>query len=79
VEEKGMGDFRYFAAPAGILVADDVADGWGLLEIRDNQVRQLKAPEAKPANKTHEVIMLTSAIRRLEISTAVFVRTEEPT
>lgn len=73
-EERGMGNVRYFAAPHGVLQPQDIPDGWGLLEIRDHQVRELKQPEPKTANKTNEVIMLTSAIRRLEISSCVFVR-----
>lgn len=77
IEDMGMGDIRYFAAPPGVLLAEDMPDGWGLLEIRDRQVRKIKDAEVKPANKAHEVIMLASAIRRLEISTAVFVRQEE--
>lgn len=78
VEELGMGNLRYFAAPKGLLRMEDMPDGWGLLDICEHHVRQIKPAEQKQANKAHEVMMLTSAIRRLEISTAVFVRHEEP-
>lgn len=77
VEDMGMGDHRYFAAPAGMLTADDLPAGWGLLEIVQHHVRVRQQPELKEANKRAEVKMLMSAIRRLEISTAVFVRTCE--
>jgi len=75
--ERGMGDVRYFAAPKGMLRPDEMPERWGLLEIEDRCVRERKKPEHQEANKRAEVIMLTSAIRRLEISSAVFVRSDE--
>lgn len=78
-EEMGMGDARYFAAPKGLLKPDELPEGWGLLEITDADGRTYETKQAtyKEANKRAEVKMLMSAIRRLEISTAVFVRAEE--
>ena len=77
VDEQGVGLHRYYAAPRGILMPEDMPDGWGLLEITDRQVRVRKLPEEKPANKTAEVSMLVSAIRRLELAATVFVRHED--
>lgn len=77
VEEQGVGLHRYYAAPKGVLTPEDVPDGWGLLEITEHHVRVRKQPETKPANKTAEVSMLVSAIRRLELATTVFVRHED--
>lgn len=76
-EEMGMGDARYFAVPKGMLKPDELPEGWGLLEMSEHQTRETKEATHKPANKRAEVKMLMSAIRRLEISTAVFVRAEE--
>lgn len=73
-EDSGMGDKRYFAAPKGLITVDDLPDGWGLLEIDERCVRFTKEATHKHANKSAEVKVLTSIIRRLEISTAVFVR-----
>jgi hypothetical protein len=73
-EERGMGDERYFAAPYGLLKKEEIPEGWGLFEVDDRCVRTVVKPESKPANKRNECIMLMSALRRLEISTAVFVR-----
>lgn len=77
VEEQGVGLHRYYAAPKGILTPEDMPDGWGLLEITEHQVRVRKRPDGKPANKTAEVSMLVSAIRRLELAATVFVRHED--
>lgn len=77
ISEAGMGDRRFYAAPKGLLSADEMPAGWGLLEIEDRSIGHTKEATEKEANKRAEVIMLTSAIRRLEIATAVFVRQDD--
>jgi hypothetical protein len=76
-EEMGMGDVRYIAAPEGLLVIQEIPEGWGLLEVSENHVIETIAPTLKKANKTNECVVLMSALRRLEISTAVYVVSEE--
>lgn len=71
--DMGMGDKRYFATPKGLLSPDEVPDGWGLLEVRAHSVREVKKPIPMTADKRNECTMLMSALRRLEISTAVYV------
>lgn len=44
--ELGMGQFRYYLTPPGLLTVDDLPAGWGLLELRGSRVYQLK--ESKP-------------------------------
>lgn len=77
-EEDGMGDMRYVAAPAGLLCADEMPERWGLLEVTKRQVRVTKEAEPMKAHKGRECVMLMSALRRLEIATAVYVVAEEP-
>lgn len=78
-EETGVGQARYFAAPRGLLLPEEMPVGWGLLEIRDRQVKVRSEAATKPANKAAEVAMLVSCVRRLEIAATVFVRHgEEP-
>ena len=72
-EEHGMGDSRYVAVPKGLLTAGDLPDGWGLLEVDERFVWERRQAQAKPANKRNECVMLMSALRRLELSTAVYV------
>jgi hypothetical protein len=78
-EDMGVGQQRYFAAPKGLLTAEEMPDGWGLLEIGDHQVRIRKEATGKEPNKKAEVCMLVSAIRRLELAATVFVRHEDET
>ena len=76
--ERGMGDKRYVAAPEGLLTADDMLDGWGLLEVA-RFVRVTKEAASMTADKRNECVMLMSALRRLEIATAVYVVADEDT
>ena len=76
-ENYGMGDVRYYAAPVGLIKPEELPTGWGLLEVGPCQTREVVKPEHKEANKRKECLMLMSALRRLEISTAVFVIQEE--
>lgn len=78
-EEYGMGDKRYYAAPAGMIKPAELPEGWGLLEVDTYRVREIVEPKHKEANKRRECLMLMSALRRIEISTAVFVIQEEKT
>lgn len=75
--ERGMGDRRYFMAPKGVLSPDDLPEGWGLLEVTEHQVKEKAPAKFVKANKAAEIIMLISVIRRLELSTAVFVVAEK--
>jgi hypothetical protein len=72
-EDFGMGDHRYFAAPKGLLKAEEMPEGWGLLEIEEHCIRERAKPAEKKANKRAEVKLLMSIVRRLKLSTAVFV------
>lgn len=74
--EYGMGDKRYFMVPYGLVKADELPEGWGLLEVSEKRVYHTKQATTVRPNKHAETILLASVIRRLELSTAVFVRHE---
>ena len=74
--DLGMGDKRYVAAPKGLLRADEMPEGWGLLEV-DRFVHVTKEARIIQASKRNECVMLMSALRRLEIATAVYVVAEQ--
>jgi len=61
----GMGMYRYFMAPAGVLTAVDVSNhlGWGLLEVVGRKVRVLKKAEPQSKhNYAEEVAQLVQAV-----------------
>ena len=74
--ERGMGMYRYFAAPKGMLKADEMPEGWGLYEFDDRFVTEIKKSERHTPNRDSEIIVLVSVMRRLEIATCVYVVSE---
>lgn len=40
--EYGMGDYRYYMTPPGLLAVDELPKNWGLLEVYPKQVRVVK-------------------------------------
>lgn len=75
--DRGMGDKRYVAVPKGLVSPDEVPDEWGLLEIGKNSVRVRREADLVKSNKRSECVVLMSALRRLKISTAVYVVSDE--
>ncbi len=81
--EQGMGYMRYLMAPVGLLSPSEISSEWGLLEVYEKPPRHRNrtvkvAKEGKrfdvgERNLANEVSYLVSAIRRLNISMAVFV------
>lgn len=72
--ERGMGDWRFYMCPPGIISPEDLPSGWGLLWASDNIVRRIHGfphksrwGEKQPfsGNKANENTILTSALRRL--------------
>lgn len=62
---RGMGTRRYFAAPAGMLWADEIPVGWGLLAVTERGVVMVtkESIESVP-DRREEIILLVSALRR---------------
>ena len=78
--DRGMGDERFFMAPIGLLEPSEIPSGWGLLEVGEIARKYRPVSSAKDSknfyeetNKRAEVSYLSSSIRRIEISMAVFV------
>jgi hypothetical protein len=82
--DQGMGAERYFMSPVGLLEPSEIPERWGLLEVyevppmcRNRTVKTAKDSETfLERNLIGEVKYLVSAIRRLDISMAVFVSEE---
>lgn len=73
--ELGMGDWRFYVAPAGMLQPDEIPFGWGLLEWDGEKLQpRHNVPQGAfgwreppfAGNKRHEALILCSLIRRLE-------------
>jgi hypothetical protein len=66
----GMGCERFYLAPARLLDADELPEGWGLLEYRNRDVTVVR-PAAKnlrsAAGFRHEMNLLLASLRRVEV------------
>jgi len=61
--EYGMGDYRVFMTPPGLVTIDEVPAGWGLVEARPTQVRFKKLwGTHQKANTRMERCMLVKAL-----------------
>lgn len=76
--ELGMGDWRFYLCPPGIITVEDLPAGWGLLYCTPRMIKQVHGvPDGinlrwggtlpLKGNKADEITMLVSALRRLEI------------
>jgi len=76
--EGGMGTWRYYLAPEGVLKFEDLPDGWGLLSMRMGPRRGLyvwmNCESARhDAHWQAERIVLLSAIRRMRFDEGTHV------
>ena len=63
--QYGVGDYRYYMTPAGLLVQKNLPDKWGLLEVTGKKVEVVKLAERQESNNKGERRILLSIIRRL--------------
>lgn len=59
----GLGNYRYYAAPAGLIEPSELPEGWGLIESSGNGMRQRKAAVVQESNQTRERVLLVQLMR----------------
>lgn len=72
---KGMGDWRFYMCPKGMITVADLPPGWGLLYVTPKSVLKVHGfpPNTRWSdspfigNKSEENTMLTSTLRRLSL------------
>jgi hypothetical protein len=68
--EKGMGCERFYLASAGLIAANEVPAGWGLLELRGREVLEVVAASKKMRTGVgfrYEMNLLLASLRRVEV------------
>jgi len=64
--ETGMGNYRYYMAPKGLISKKSLPEKWGLVEVHLNgRCKTVVVAEFQEARKEGELIMLMSTLRRL--------------
>jgi hypothetical protein len=62
--EKGMGEFRYYCCPTGVISEEDLPENWGLLYYQDNKIHIVSIANRQSASLIDERTALLSIIRR---------------
>jgi len=62
--QQGMGAYRYFLTPVGLLSVDELPDDWGLLEAKGRKVNVIRLARHQASNQRGEKKMLWSECRR---------------
>jgi hypothetical protein len=75
--ELGVGSWRFYLCPPGIITIDDLPEGWGLLYAVEGKIKKVHGwppntrwstpPFAGRTNKDAEMSMMYSALRRMEL------------
>ena len=79
----GMGHNRYIMAPVGMIQPDELPEGWGLIDVYGKEsghrtaIAEIESKDFNDRNLQAELSYLVSAIRRIQISMAVFVEHQE--
>ena len=68
---EAMGRKRWYLGPAGLIRAEEVPDGWGLLEVHNREVEVLVEPKANfrltEKGLMAEMALLLASLRRVEV------------
>jgi hypothetical protein len=70
--EEGVGAFRYYCSPEGLIKETDLPKSWGLLWDTDGKIELIKEAERQPTSAQAEVALLSSIMRREGIKAKLF-------
>lgn len=68
--ESALGCERFYLAPAGMILCDELASGWGLLEIRGREIRITRKSKKNlrgTEGLANEMNLLLASLRRVEV------------
>jgi len=68
--ETGVGSERFYLAPRNLIRADELPEGWGLLEVCGQQVEKVKSSRKNlrsPVGFEYEMNLLLASLRRVEV------------
>ncbi|GAA6371339.1 hypothetical protein [Odoribacter splanchnicus] len=70
--EEGVGAFRYYCSPEGLITEADLPDKWGLLWEKDGVITVVKDAERQRQNAQGEITILASIMRREGVKPQLF-------
>jgi len=73
IPDYGIGRFRSYLCPEGLIKETDLPKNWGLLWIDEaGKITEIVKPEFQPCNHIEEINLITSILRREQISPRIF-------
>lgn len=63
--DMGMGDYRYFCTPRGLLNLSSIPEGWGLIESDGHRMFQRMKSKRWTGEKSREIGVMLSVLRRI--------------
>jgi len=70
--EDGVGSFRYYCCPYGLIKEDEVPENWGLLWETEAGIISIKKARRQQTNSQAEVAILSSIMRREGVKEKIF-------
>lgn len=68
----GIGEYRFYCCPYGVINESDIPDGWGLLWLVENKIVQIRPAERQKANSRNEFHILASLMRKQGLNPQLF-------
>ena len=77
LSEQGLGEFRLYVTPQGLLKVEELPAGWGLLEVQPRGgLKMVCRPKKCETDRRSEVALLVSCLRRVKLDAShVSIRT----
>ena len=70
--EEGIGAFRYYCSPEGLITETDLPEKWGLLWEKNGIITVVKDAERQQQNAQGEITILASIMRREGVKPRLF-------
>lgn len=64
-EVVGMGNYRWYVTPSGLITPDMLPADWGLAEVRERIVKVIVKPTRRAADHTAECALMAAELRRV--------------
>lgn len=69
--ETGMGMYRYYACPKGLIEKKEVPSNWGLIYVYPNQIRIIKRPTRQKHSMENEWVLVMTLLKKIHFMTDV--------
>lgn len=72
ITEQGIGSFRYYCCPEGLIKPEEVPEQWGLLYEKEGKIQVIVDADSQTKNASAEFGILASILRREGVKPQLF-------